>query len=167
MFFPPACHKQYTSSKSRICLSVSLSRAIWTKCFFLLMVDVGKKDEGSYRRARKVIGKVSGWCLTMGKFSMVSVWVWLLTLYMHKYWKYTKGKTNINSGFILHVAQNCQANITADLPFLIYRCFLMTADSSQYFTVEVTLASGFDDLHSCRQFTWWQVLPAKQPGLHP
>lgn len=43
----------------------------------------------------------------------------------------------------------------------------MTVDSSQHFTVEVTVTSGFDLLHSCRQFTWQQVLPAKQPGLYP
>lgn len=74
MFFPPsACREQYAFSKSRTCWSVSLSRAIWTKYFFLLMVDVGKKDEGSYSRARKVIAKFSDWPLTAGKLSMVSV----------------------------------------------------------------------------------------------
>lgn len=140
---------------------------MWSKCLFLLMVDVGKEDQGRYSRARKVITKVRGWPLTTDKFSTVSAWVWLLTSYLHKHLKCTKGKANINTAFLLHVAQNCQANITANLPFLMYRCFLMTVDSSQRFTVEVTVRSGFDILPSCRQFTWWQVLPAKQPGLYP
>lgn len=163
MFFPlSACHKQYAFSKSRTSLWVSLSRAIWSKCLFLLVADVGREDQGRYSRARKVVMKV-----TTDKFSMVSMWVWLLTLYMHKYWKCTKGKANISTVFLLHVPQNCQANITANLRFLMYRCFLMAVDGRQGFMVEVTVTLGFNILASCRQFTWWQVLSAKHPGPYP
>lgn len=64
MSFPPsACRKQSAFSKSTTSLLVSLSGAIWSKCFFLLMVDVGKEDQDRYRRARKVITQVRDWRL--------------------------------------------------------------------------------------------------------
>jgi len=131
------------------------------------VVGVEKEGQGRYGRARKVVTKVRDWPLTTDKFSIWYQCEWLLTLYMHKYWKYTKGKANINTDFLLHVEQNCQASITANLPLLVYRCFLTTVDSSQHFTAEATVTSGFDILPPCRQFTWWQVHSAKQSGLYP
>lgn len=127
---------------------------VWIKRFFLLMVDL--ELEELYLRLGTAAwhnGKFSRCTLALG-----SAHAQTLKIY--------KRQSSISTFFLLYVSRNYQASMTANLTFLMYRCFLVAVDGSQRFTAELTVTSGFDILPSCRQFTSLHILPAKQPWLY-
>lgn len=66
---------------------------------FLFKVDVGNADQGRYSRARKVIAEVRG---TGSGEQRREKHEPGSRLSVYKYWKYIKGKANINMFFCMH-----------------------------------------------------------------